>query len=78
MTWRRALAIFFAMFFLDVAFGFYIIETAARHVLLASLWAAGLQLCNAVLIVSYAKDWRTVFPATAGAFIGTWVAIWLA
>ncbi len=75
MTLRRALCIFAAMLLLDVAFAIYIVETAARNSFRASAWAAALQLCNAVVVVSYAKDWRTVWPAAAGAFAGTYLAL---
>lgn len=75
MTPLRALGIFGAMVLLDVVFALYIIETAAKNSFAASAWAALIQVCNAAVVVSYAKDWRTVWPATAGAFVGTYAAI---
>ena len=75
MTILRFAVIFLAMVALDVAFALYIIETAARHSFTASAWAAAIQLCNAVVVVSFVKDWRTVYPAALGAFAGTWLAI---
>jgi hypothetical protein len=78
MTPLRIFGVFAAMVLLDVVFALYIIETAAKSLWTASVWAAAIQLCNAVVVVSYARDWRTVFPATLGAFAGTALAIWLA
>jgi hypothetical protein len=75
VTLAKAGIIFLAMVLLDVVFALYIIETAAKHSFMASTWAAAIQFCNAVVVVSYAKDWRTVWPAALGAFVGTWVAI---
>lgn len=75
MTPARCLAIFAAMVLLDVVFALYIIETAQKNSFAASAWATAIQLCNAVVVVSYAKDWRTVWPAALGAFVGTYLAI---
>lgn len=75
MTPLRFAAVLGAMVLLDVVFGLYILETAQKNSLLASVWAAAIQLCNAVVVVSFVRDWRTVFPAAIGAFIGTWLAI---
>ncbi len=66
------------MLLLDVAFTFYVIEAAQKNALTASAWAGALQFCNAIVVVAYAKDWRTVWPAAAGAFVGTWIAVVLA
>ena len=71
----RYLAVFAAVVLLDAVFALYIVETAARNALAASVWAGLIQVCNAVTVVSLAKDWRMVVPAVLGAFVGTWIVL---
>ena len=64
------------MALLDFIFALYIIETASKNIVMASIWASGIQICNAVLILAYTRTWKTVFPAIVGAFVGTYGAIY--
>lgn len=72
---KRALAVFAAVVCLDVAYAMYVVETASRNVMAASWWAASIQAFSFVVVVSFVKDWRMVWPAAAGAFAGTWIAL---
>jgi hypothetical protein len=75
VTLREFGIVFVAMVLLDVVFAYYIIDTAAKYTVAASAWAAAIQVCNAVVVVSFVKTWKTVFPAALGAFFGTYLAI---
>lgn len=75
MTLAKTLGVFVAVVALDVAYALYVVETTARNVMLASAWAAAIQLFNFVIVLSFVKDWRMVWPAVAGAFVGTWGAL---
>ena len=72
---RRAISVFLTVLFLDLAFAFYILETAAKAPMTAGGWAALIQACNVYLVVSFVQDRRLVLAAMAGAFAGTWLAI---
>jgi hypothetical protein len=72
---RRCLAVFAAIFALDLVFAFYVAAVAAHAAFDASAWAAAIQLCNVVVVVSYVKDQRMVLPLALGAFGGTWVSV---
>lgn len=71
-------AAFCIMFALDVLFALYVGAVGAKAVLYASLFAAGIQLCNGALVLSFVRDGRTILSSMAGAFAGTAVSVlWL-
>lgn len=72
---RQAALVFLAMVALDVVFAVYVLQTAARAAMEASLWAAAIQLCNVFVVTSFVRDPRMVMPCMAGAFVGTWLAV---
>lgn len=67
--------VFIAMVLLDIVFALYVVTTAAKDVLASSLWAGAIQVCNVFVVVSYIRDRRLVVACTAGAFVGTWLAM---
>lgn len=75
--WARAICVFLAMVLLDIAFAFYVVETAAKNIWPAASWAAAIQLCNVFVVASFVKDVRMTIPCALGAFVGTVVALWL-
>lgn len=75
--WHRAALVFIAMVALDIAFALYVIETAGRNPVMASAWAAGIQLCNIFVVSSFVRDRRMSAPSIVGAFVGTYIAIQL-
>lgn len=72
---KRHILVFLTVLALDLAFAFYILETADKAPLTAGGWAAIIQACNAYLVVSFVQDRTLVLSAMAGAFLGTWAAI---
>ena len=71
----RALSAFLSMFALDLVFALYVAAVGQHDALMASLYAAAIVACNAVLVLVVVKDWRMAAPAAAGAFAGTWLAV---
>lgn len=74
-VWWQALAVFVAMFALDVVFALYVVKTAERAIIEASAWAALVQVCNVFVVTSFVKDRRMALPCVVGAFAGTWFAL---
>lgn len=71
----RAILVFGATLLADVAWANYTIGVADRRPFLASAWSAIIILLGAVTVLVYTKDPLMVFPAAAGAFAGTWIAV---
>lgn len=74
--WHQCAAVFLAMVVLDIAFALYVLTTAAKDIVAASLWAGAIQVCNVFVVSSFVKDRRLALPCVAGAFAGTYIAIY--
>lgn len=74
MSWSWAL-VFLAMLVSDFLYARYTMNITSKHIISASSYAAGIQLCMAFTVVEYTKDAWLVIPAALGAALGTWIAI---
>lgn len=59
----------------DVVWARYTLAVTAKSPLRAACWSALIILLGSFTVTQYVHDWRMVFPAAAGAFIGTWLAV---
>jgi hypothetical protein len=69
------LLVFVSTFFADLVWARYIAAAAEKRAIAASWWSMAIVALSAFNIVQYSLNWKTVFPALAGAFLGTWFAL---
>lgn len=65
------------MALLDLVFAVYVIVTAGHRAGLAGLTAAAIIVLSGYVTRAYVDDRRMLVPAAIGAFVGTFVAVWL-
>jgi hypothetical protein len=66
---------FFALFFTDVFYTYYLRSVQNDEVLKASLWAVVVFFIAAIAVVNYTTDHWLLVPACLGAFSGTLVGM---
>jgi len=66
---------FFALFFTDVFYTYYLRSVNNNEVLKSSLWAVVVFVVAAVAVVNYTTDHMLLIPACLGAFCGTFVGM---
>jgi len=66
---------FFALFFTDVFYTYYLRAVNNNEVLKSSLWAVLVFVIAAVAVVNYTSDHWLLIPACLGAFCGTYVGM---
>ena len=66
---------FFALFFTDVFYTYYLRCVANDNVLGASFWSVACYILGSVAVISYTTNHWLVIPAIAGAFCGTYVGM---
>lgn len=66
---------FFALFFTDVFYTYYLRSVNNNEVLKASLWSVVVFGIAAVAVVNYTTDHMLLIPACLGAFAGTFVGM---
>jgi len=66
---------FFAIFFTDIFYTYYLKAVHEEHVLRASCWATIVYVVAAVAIIEYNSNHLLLIPAAAGAFCGTCVGM---
>jgi hypothetical protein len=66
---------FFALFFTDVFYTYYLRSVNNNEVLKSSLWAVVVFAVAAVAVVNYTTDHMLLIPACLGAFCGTFVGM---
>lgn len=69
------IATFFALFFTDVFYTYYLRSVQNDEVLKASLWAVVVFFIAAIAVVNYTTDHWLLVPACLGAFAGTLVGM---
>jgi len=69
--------VFFLLFFLDIAWSFYINKVKDGSALQAASCAAGLFGLGAISTISYVQNPYLLIPAVMGAFCGTYVGVLL-
>lgn len=68
-------AAFFAMFFTDVLYAYYIQAVQNTQALRASAWAAILYVLGGVVVIGYINNPWILIPSVLGAFAGTYVGV---
>lgn len=77
MIWLlQALGVFSAMVAVDFAWTKYMLEAAAKRPHPAAAWSAAIVALGVVSVASYTQNIWLAIPAVAGAYVGTWVAVW--
>ena len=72
--WEYAVT-FFALFFTDVFYTYYLRAVATDRALAASAWAVVVYIIASVAIINYTADHWSLIPAGLGAFCGTWAGM---
>jgi hypothetical protein len=71
----KHLAAFAIMFAYDFVWARYTLAMAERRPISASLTASMMPVFTAIMAIAYVSDWKTMFSAAAGAFLGTYVSL---
>jgi uncharacterized membrane protein YfcA len=66
---------FFALFFTDIFYTYYLRSIQNERALAASIWAVMVFVIASVAVINYTTDHWLLIPACMGAFCGTWVGI---
>ena len=66
---------FFAIFFTDIFYTYYLKAVHEEQTLKASGWATIVYVVAAVAIIEYNSNHMLLIPAAVGAFCGTWVGM---
>ena len=66
---------FFAIFFTDIFYTYYLKAVHEEQTLRASLWAVVVYVIAATAIIEYNSNHMLLIPAGLGAFCGTWVGM---
>jgi diacylglycerol kinase len=66
---------FFALFFTDIFYTYYLKSVQEERALRASCWAVIVFFIAAIAVVNYTTDHMLLIPACLGAFCGTWVGM---
>ena len=72
--WEYAVT-FFALFFTDVFYTYYLRAVADNRAVAASAWAVVVYIIASVAVINYTADHWSLIPAGLGAFCGTWVGM---
>jgi len=66
---------FFAVFFTDIFYTYYLKAVNDNQTMKASLWATIVFLIACVAVINYTTNYLLLIPAAVGAFTGTWVGM---
>ena len=66
---------FFAMFFTDIFYTYYLKAVHEEHTAKASAWATIVYVIAAIAVIEYNSNHWLLIPAAVGAFCGTWVGM---
>lgn len=66
---------FFAVFFTDIFYTYYLQAVQQEKVLPASFWATVVFLIACIAVINYTTNYFLLIPAGFGAFAGTWVGM---
>jgi uncharacterized membrane protein YfcA len=67
--------VFFAIFFLDVVYTYYLRCVANNNVLGASFWSVACYILGSLAVINYTANHWLMIPACVGAFFGTYVGM---
>jgi uncharacterized protein YebE (UPF0316 family) len=71
----ESILIFFALFFTDVFYTFYLRSVQNDKPLMASGWAVVVYIIAAIAVIEYNSNHWLLIPAGVGAFCGTFVGM---
>ena len=66
---------FFAVFFTDIFYTYYLKAIQEEQILKASLWAVVVFVIACVAVINYTTNYWLLIPAGLGAFCGTYVGM---
>lgn len=66
---------FFAVFFTDIFYTYYLKAVQDSHKLKASVWAVVVFITACVAVINYTTNYWLLIPAGLGAFFGTYVGL---
>ena len=66
---------FFAVFFTDIFYTYYLKAVQEEQTMKASLWAVIVFIVACVAVINYTTNYWLLLPAGAGAFCGTYVGM---
>lgn len=66
---------FFAMFFTDIFYAYYIQSVQNGRAVRASFWAAILYLAGSIVVLGYTNNPWLLIPSVLGAFAGTYIGV---
>ena len=66
---------FFALFFTDVFYTYYLRAVQNNEAFGSSVWAMIVFFIASVAVINYTSDHMLLIPACVGAFCGTWVGM---
>ncbi len=75
MIWKFV-GVFLALAALDFVWAKYTFAMTARKSAAAGAYASGIILLSGAAAIGYTSDPMLLLPAMAGAFVGTWVAVY--
>lgn len=73
-----ALATFFGVAALDIVWAGYTIAMVEKKAVISSVYAMAIYAFGGLIIIGYTDHPWLLFPAIAGAFCGTYTAVWIA
>jgi hypothetical protein len=66
---------FFAVFFTDVFYTYYLKSVQQGQTIKASLWATVVFVIACIAVINYTTNSWLLIPAGLGAFCGTWIGM---
>ena len=66
---------FFAVFFTDIFYTYYLRAVQEEQTMRASLWASIVFIVACVAVINYTTNYWLLIPAGVGAFCGTYVGM---
>jgi uncharacterized membrane protein YfcA len=66
---------FFAVFFTDIFYTYYLKAVQEEQIVKASVWAAIVFVVACIAVINYTTNYWLLLPAAAGAFFGTYVGM---
>jgi len=69
------IVVFFALFFTDVFYTYYLKAVQDNQAIRASLWGVVVFFVAAIAVVNYTTNHWLMIPACLGAFLGTFVGM---
>jgi uncharacterized membrane protein YfcA len=66
---------FFAVFFTDIFYTYYLKAVQEEQTMKASLWAVIVFIVACVAVINYTTNYWLLLPAGVGAFCGTYVGM---